>query len=78
MDFLKDLKVSLLNFSFIMIYSIRKILVLIRNHLNYLKGNILEVFFKEYHILLIFFKKIIFFITYNIMESSSLEKELNI
>ena len=55
MNFWKDLKMSLLNFSFIMIYSIHKILVLIRNHLNYLKGNVLVCFFKEYNILLIFF-----------------------
>ena len=61
MDFWKDLKMSLLNFSFIMIYSIHKILVLIRNHLNYLKGNVLECFFKEYKILLIFFLKNNFF-----------------
>ena len=40
MDLLKDLKMSLLNFSFIMICRIRKILVLIKNHLNYLKDNI--------------------------------------
>ena len=37
MNLLEDLKESLLNFSFIMIYTIDKILVLIKNHLNYLK-----------------------------------------
>ena len=36
-DLLKDLKMALLNFSFVMIYKIRKILVLLKNHLNYLK-----------------------------------------
>ena len=36
MDLLEDLKMSLLNFSFIMIYIIHKILVLLKNHLNYL------------------------------------------
>ena len=36
MDLLEDLKVSLLNFNFSMIH---KILVLLKNHLNYLKDN---------------------------------------
>ena len=40
MNVLEDLKRSLLNFSFIMTYKIHKILVLIKNHLNYLKDNI--------------------------------------
>ena len=35
MDLLKDLKMQLLNLSFIMIYTIHKILVLIKNQLNY-------------------------------------------
>ena len=60
MDLLEDLKKSLLNFSFIMIYTIHKILVLIKNHQNYLKDNIFKCFFKEYNTLLIFYKKIIF------------------
>ena len=34
MNLLKDFKKSLLNFSFIMIYTIHKILVLIKNHLH--------------------------------------------
>ena len=42
MDLLKDLKTLLLNFSFIKIYIIHKILVLIKNHLRYLKDNIFE------------------------------------
>ena len=37
MDFLEDLKMSLLNFSFAMNYIIHKIVVLLKNHLNYLK-----------------------------------------
>ena len=49
MDLLKDLKMSLLNFSFIIIYTIHKILVLIKNHLNYLKDNIFECLFKKYN-----------------------------
>ena len=49
-----DLKISLLNFNFDMIYIIHKILVLIKNHLNYLKDNIFEFFFKKYNRLLFF------------------------
>ena len=36
MDLLEDLKMSLLNFDFVMIYMIHKILLL-KNHLNFLK-----------------------------------------
>ena len=54
MDLLEDLKMSLLNFSFVMIYIIHKILVLLKNHLNYLKDNIFECFFKKYNRLLFF------------------------
>ena len=36
MDLLKDLKMSLLNFNFIMTYIIHKMLVLIKNNLNIL------------------------------------------
>ena len=61
MDILKDLKMSLLNVCFIMIYTIHKILVLIKNHLNYLKDNIFQYFFKECNILFNFFKKTNFF-----------------
>ena len=34
MDLLEDLKMSLFNFSFVMIYIIHKILVLLKNSLN--------------------------------------------
>ena len=44
MDLLKDLKMSLLNFNFAMIYIINKILVLIINNLNYLKDSISNAF----------------------------------
>ena len=44
MDLLKDLKMSLLNFNFAMIYIISKILVLIINNLNYLKDSISNAF----------------------------------
>ena len=44
MDLFEDLKKLLLNFSFIMIYTIHNILVLIKNHMNYLQDNIFECF----------------------------------
>ena len=47
MNLLKDFKKSLLNFSFILIYTIHNILVLIKNHLNYFKDNIFECFLKK-------------------------------
>ena len=37
----------LLNFNFVMFYIIHKMLLLLENHLNYLKDNILECFFKR-------------------------------
>ena len=58
MDLLKDLKILLLNFHLVMIYIIHKILVLLKNHLNYLKDNIFECFFNNR---LLFFSKINFF-----------------
>ena len=39
-----DLRISLLNFNFAMIYIIYKFFVLIKNHLNYLDDNIFECF----------------------------------
>ena len=48
MDLLKDV-----NFAMI----IHKILVLIKNHMNYLQDNIFECFFKEYNKLLFLKKK---------------------
>ena len=56
MNLLEDLRMSLLNVNFLMIYIIHKILVLIKNHLNYLKDNIFGCFFKRYNRLLIFLK----------------------
>ena len=46
---------SLLNFSLVMIYIIRKILALLKNHLNHLKDNI-PMLFKKHNKLLIFLK----------------------
>ena len=51
MDLLEDLKMSLLNFNFVMIYIM---LVLLKNHLNYFKDIISEFFVKEYNRLLFF------------------------
>ena len=61
MDLLKDLKMSLLNFNFVIIYIIHKMLVLIKNNVNHLKDSLFECFLKEYNGLL-FFKKFFFFI----------------
>ena len=55
-----DLRISLLNLSFAMNYIIHKILVLIKNRINYFKDNIFKCFFKKYN-RLFFFKKVIFF-----------------
>ena len=46
MDLLEDLKMSFLNFKFIMIYVIHKILLL-RNHMNYGKDDISNAFLKS-------------------------------
>ena len=56
-----DLRISLLS---AMIYIIHKILIFIKNYLNYLQDNIFELFSKNYNRLLVFWK-IIFFIIYN-------------
>ena len=45
-DLLEDLRISLLNFNFVMIYIIHEILVLIKNHLNYVRDNIFENFLR--------------------------------
>ena len=65
---------SLLFFSFVMVYIIHKIFVFHKNHLNYLNEYIFECLFQKYNFLnysklsiinIIFFKKLIFSITYN-------------
>ena len=54
MNLLEDLRISLLNFNFFMSHIIYKILVMIKNHLNYLNNNVFECFFKKYNRLLLF------------------------
>ena len=54
-----NLKKSLLNFSLIIIYTIHKILVMIKSHLNYPQDNIFECFFKKHNILFLIFFSII-------------------
>ena len=46
-NFLKDLQMPFFSFNFVLIYIIHKMLVLIKNNLNYLKDSIFECFFKE-------------------------------
>ena len=45
--FIEYLKMSLLKFKFVMIYMIHKILVLLKNHLNYHKDNIFKCFLRS-------------------------------
>ena len=52
MDLLVDLKLALLDFNFAMIQIIHKMIALLRNHMNYLKHNIFQCFFKKYNRLL--------------------------
>ena len=47
MDLLENLKVSPLNFNFVMIYIIRKMLVLLKNPLNYIKDSIFKCFLRS-------------------------------
>ena len=44
-----DLKMSLLSSSFVIIHIIHKMLVLLKNHLNHIKNNVFECFFKKYN-----------------------------
>ena len=69
MDLLKDLKMLLLNFSYVMTYITRKMLVLLKTHLNYLTDNLFKCFFKQYNKLLFLQKKI--FIIYNDKKSKA-------
>ena len=47
MELLKDFKRSLLNFSFAMIYIIHKMLVLLKNQLNFLKVALSNSFLRS-------------------------------
>ena len=44
-----DLRISLLNFNFVMIHIIRNVLVFMKNHMNYLQDSIFEFSFKKYN-----------------------------
>ena len=61
MDLLEDLKILILNFKFVMIYIIHKMIVLLKNDLNYLIDSIFQCFFKEHNRIFSFLKNIIFF-----------------
>ena len=52
-----DLRISLINFNFIMIHIVHKFLVLIKNHMSYFKDNIFKCIFKKCNRLLVFLKK---------------------
>ena len=39
-----NLRILLLNFNFVVIHIIHKILVLLKNHINYLKNSIFDFF----------------------------------
>ena len=65
MNLLEDLKMSVLNFDFFMIYIIHKMLVLFKNHLNYLKIVFSNALLRSIIDFYFFLKKTIFFTTYN-------------
>ena len=56
MDLLEDLRMSILNFNFVIIHIIPKTLMLVKNHMNYLQDNIFECFLRSI-IKFYFFKK---------------------
>ena len=57
MDLLEDLKMTVLNFNFAMIYIVHKMLVLLKIHLNDLKDRIFECFLRGIIDFYIFFEK---------------------
>ena len=63
MDLLEDLKMSLLTFTFVMIYIIHKILLLLKNCLNFPKVLFSNDFLRS--MIDFFFFNLIFSITYN-------------
>ena len=72
MDLLEDLRLSLIEVNFLMISIVHKILVLLKNHLNYLKvfSN------KEYNFIFLFFF-FIFFTTYSYEKSKTGRRRRN-
>ena len=69
---------SLLNFNFSIIYITYKMLVLLKNHLNYLKDSIFKCFLKKYDRFLfiyLFIYLFSFFSQHIMMESLRLEKQ---
>ena len=74
MHLLEESKISPLNFNFVIICIIHKMLVLLKNHLNYIKDSIFKCFFKEYDKILSFFF-FFNFLQHAMMESLSLEEE---
>ena len=54
MDLLVDLRMPLLNINFFMIHLMYKILIVIKNHLNYLKDNLFKCFLKKFNRILLF------------------------
>ena len=74
MHLLEESKISPLNINFVLICIIHKMLVLLKNHLNYIKDSIFKCFFKEYDKILSFFF-FFNFLQHAMMESLSLEEE---
>ena len=70
MDLLENLGMSLLNFNFVMIYVIHKMLVLLKNHLNYFKSSIYECFSKTIIDFYLLYRKAISFTIYNVGKSN--------
>ena len=75
MDLLENLGMSLLNFNFVMIYVIHKILVLLKNHLNYFKSSIYECFSKTIIDFYLFYRKAISFTIYNVGKSNAWKRK---
>ena len=67
---MEDSKILLLNFNFAMIYIIHKMLVLLKNYLNYLKENAFLKSIIDFY----FLKKNKFFSQHIIMESLNLKE----
>ena len=73
MDLLEDLIMSLLNFNFVMIYIIYKILVLLKNNRITSKIVFSNAFLRS--IINFFFSKVLFFSQHIMMENLSHEEE---